>query len=144
LAGTTALAGDVYLSIDADAGADGIPDTLPDDIKAVISNGEEQTLQTCYTVPDGFVAYVTNWCSAATASAAGNTIDFRLRKWSSAATTGRVQMLWALTAGTSLCHEFMPPARYPARTMIEVTADADGAAGTTPAFATFDIVLGLE
>jgi hypothetical protein len=58
--GGTPPTGNVYVSIDTDAGGDGIPDTLPGDIRAYIAAGTEVTNQGFYTCPLAKTCYAIN------------------------------------------------------------------------------------
>ncbi len=59
--GTTDNAGIIYVSLDSDAGADGVPDTLATDSKAEITIGLNQTLMAIWAVPRNNMAFLTNF-----------------------------------------------------------------------------------
>lgn len=57
---STTPEGDIYISTDSDAGADGIPDTATQ-IKAKIIQGNNQTNMAIYTIPAGYKGYLSAW-----------------------------------------------------------------------------------
>ena len=59
--GTTDNAGVIYISLDADAGGDGIPDTIATDSKAEITIGFNQTLMAMWSCPVSTTAFLTNF-----------------------------------------------------------------------------------
>jgi hypothetical protein len=141
--GTTALVGTVYLHIDSvDAAvADGIPDTPGTDIKTIVNVGEDQTLQACYTIPDGFDGYLTNFCASALAGGAGNPVTFRLRHYGNQGPVNRTQTKWTLANGSRQCQVFDPPVKHEARHMLEITGISTGAASNAATSGTFDLFL---
>lgn len=62
--GTTDNAGVIYISLDSDAGGDGVPDTIATDSKAEISVGFNQTLMAMWSCPENTTAFVTNFYSS--------------------------------------------------------------------------------
>jgi hypothetical protein len=123
----TDLVGDVYVSTAAtDTDTDGVPDDLGT-IVAAITAGENQTLQACYTVPDGFVALVSNMCLSNTTLGGANSLDFRMRV-SANGGASRTQMLHTIGAGETTCHPVDPHRVVGERQDIEFTG-----AGTTQA-----------
>lgn len=140
--GTNDLAGVVYLHIDGtDGNADGIPDTPATDIRTVINAGENQTLQAVYTIPDGFVGLLTEWCaSALSTSGTTNPITARLRLTRQGAVS-RIQERFGVGNPDSFCHRNDPPEAYNARDALEITAVSTGAASNVDASATFHLLL---
>jgi hypothetical protein len=133
-----AFTGNIYIHIDAaDADTDGVPDTPATDTIAVITAGENQTLQACYTVPLGFAAVVNQFCTS-NITAGIQTIDFRLRR-SIEGAASRTTELYTLANGTYACTQHDPPIKFTEKTDIELTADASGV--NALASGTFDIVL---
>ena len=140
-AGSTSLAGTVYLHIDAvDGGADGVPDTPSTDIKTVVMATENQTLQSCYTIPDGYVAYVESFCASNLGGGGADPITARIR---SIASDGvyRTRTKFYLAAGSDRCESMGEAVRIPARTMIEMTGVSSGAGSNQNATANFLIHL---
>ena len=119
-----------------DDGTDGVPDITVSQIVAVISAGENQTLQSCYTVPAGYNAFMTNNCVSNTTLGGANAIDFRQRKVVEGGAS-RTQSLSGIAAGDSLCTIVNPPKLFTEKTDIEVT----GSGTTQAATATFGLVL---
>lgn len=134
-----ALVGNIYAHTDAvDGGNDGIPDSPSTQIVAVISAGENQTLQACYTVPAGYNALVMNSCiSNVTQIAVGDAITFRMRA-SEEGAAPRTQHLLTLGNEISLCSESIPPIHFDEKTDVEFTG-ADSASQAVAA--TFGLIL---
>jgi hypothetical protein len=132
------LVGDVYLSIDdADGGTkDGIPDTPLTDIVAVITAGENQTLQACYRIPAGFVAVLQQQCFGNATIGGTNDANFRLRG-KIGATASRTLVLYTVGGGDQMCINTTPPRVFPAGLDLEIT----GAATTQAGSATFGFLL---
>jgi len=135
---STALTGNIYLHTDTDAGVDGIPDTLLTDIVAVITAGQNQTLQACYTVPNGMVALLTQFCTTNINKAANATATFRLRK-SVAGAASRVQEVLEIGESIYQCTEHDPPIVFVEKTDIELTSVMSGNDGA--ATGTFDLLV---
>jgi hypothetical protein len=135
---TNAPTGNIYIHDDAtDADADGIPDEIATDTVAVITAGESQTLQACYTVADGFKALMTGYCIGNVSGSGA--VNFRLRKSVSNAAS-RTQEYQSLAANTSMCVTKNPPIVFDERTDIELTAIGSGATNKDVS-GTFDLVL---
>jgi hypothetical protein len=135
----TALVGNIYAGIDdTDGDADGIPDTILTDYVAGIVIGENQTLQACYTVPNGFNAILTQWCVANINTAANATGTFRLRR-SVEGAASRVQQLQDLGESVSECTTHDPPITFAEKTDIELTSDMS--ANNASVSGSFDLIL---
>jgi hypothetical protein len=134
-----AFTGNIYVHIDgADDGTDGVPDTPATHTIAVITAGEEQTLQACYTVPLGYSALLTQFCTSNIWTAAEKEIEFRIRRSISGAAS-RTTEKYTLSNATYACTLHDPPLMFSEKTDIELTADATG--DNASASGTFDIVL---
>jgi hypothetical protein len=136
---STALVGNIYAGTDtADGDADGIPDTVLTELVAGIVIGENQTLQACYTVPNGYVALLTQFCTSNLNTAANATATTRLRK-SVEGAASRVQEILALDETVYQCTEHDPPVMFDEKTDIELTnvSSANNASVT----GTFDLIL---
>jgi len=135
------LVGNIYIHKDAtDATGNGIPDTPATDIVAGITLGANQTLQSCYTVPLGYNAYITNICLAnINQVGVGSSVTFRARRSAGgAAHVHRSQLRFSLGNETSICMPYDPPLVYPEKTDFEITgSDASNQATA----ATFDLFL---
>jgi hypothetical protein len=138
---STALAGDIYIHTDTgtDTGTDGIPDIPASQIVAVISAGENQTLQACYTVPLGYNALMSSWIVSNEGTGA-TVLVARIR----AAVNGgssRTKMKMTLTDGDIHHHTMEVPMLFAEKTDIELT----GAGATSQdAAGLFDLVLILN
>ncbi len=134
-----ALTGNIYAGLDdVDGGTDGIPDTPSTDIVAVITQGEDQTLQACYTVPLGFSATIKTLEMSNIANAGANSVTFRIRK-SIAGAANRTQKLFTLANGVFRPQLHDPPLVFVEKTDIEMTADSSG--NNASVSATFDIII---
>jgi hypothetical protein len=135
---SAAIAGNIYIHIDSVDGAtkDGEPDTPATDIIAVITAGENQTLQACYTVPLGFNALMTSKCMSNTGVGGSDVITYRERKQTDNGPS-KTQELLGLGDDLSVCPDIHPPKTYAEKTDIEIT----GAALTQAATATFGLIL---
>jgi hypothetical protein len=116
--------GRIYLHTDdADAAvADGIPDSPSTQIVATITAGESQTLQSCYTVPAGFTAYIAAQCITNAGTGGANSITFRGRVSTTGAEPRRVQFKITLGQNNAECREVHPMATLPEKTDFEITA----------------------
>jgi hypothetical protein len=132
------LTGDTYLSDAAtDTDTNGIPDDLGT-IVAAISAGENQTLQSCYTIPAGYVAILAKLCVSNTVLGGANALDFRIRITDNAAgATSRTQVMYTQASGSTLCTDTDPNRIFTEKTDIEVT----GAGTTQAATTTFGLIL---
>jgi len=137
---STALTGNVYIHTDsADAAAkDGIPDTILTDYVAGIVAGENQTLQACYTVPNGLSALMTQYCTTNINTAANAVATFRLRK-SVEGAAARVQEVLELGESIYQCTPHDPPILFAEKTDIELTAVMSANNGSSTG--TFDLIL---
>lgn len=137
---STALSGNVYIHTDSvDAAAqDGIPDTILTDLIAVVVSGENQTLQACYTVPLGFSALLTQYCTTNINTAANAVATFRLRR-SVEGAASRVQEILELNESVYQCTPHDPPIVLVEKTDVELTAVMSANNGT--ATGTFDLIM---
>ncbi len=136
---STALTGNIYAGLDdTDGGTDGVPDTPVTDIIAVITAGENQTLQACYTVPLGYSYTLNQFCTANIFNAAGRAIKYRMRA-SIAGTVARTVELYTLPHGIYACTPHNPPRVFVEKTDVEITGISSGADAI--AGATFDGIL---
>jgi hypothetical protein len=129
--------GNIYIhKDDADGGTDGVPDTVATDAVAAITAGENQTLQACYSVPNGYNAFMTHWCIS-NAGMGATALTLRWRASINGAAS-RNQSLMPLADATSDCSVIDPPHKFVEKTDIEVTgSDATSQNGA----ATFGLVL---
>lgn len=129
--------GDIYISTDSDAGADGIPDTASQ-IKAKIIQGNNQTNMAIYTVPAGYKGYLTGWyvsmlrATGTTATAA----DVDIFRRNAGSVFRSTQPIGIQNTGSGIHKfDFPVPLELAAKTDVEVraqpSADSDVAAGFT-------------
>ena len=139
--GSTNLAGDAYCFEDTPdvAPADGIPDDTTK-IRAVINNGNNQTLMAVYTIPNGKTGYLRQYyCSLAGAKKTSvHVIHLDARPFGEVFQLKHVASLVAV--GTSyIATVFVEPEVFQAKTDIEMQANSDEDQAAISAG--FDIVL---
>jgi len=137
--GSTALAGDVYIRTNGSAQGSGVP-SVANTVRAVIRNGNNQTLMAVYTVPTGKTGYMRSWYASLSGAkkTSVHVIHLDARPLGEVFQLKHVSSLIAV--GTSnVNHEYIEPEVFQAGTDIEMHAnsDEDGAAIS----AGFDIVL---
>jgi hypothetical protein len=134
----TAFTGNIYIHKDSTDAAvqDGIPDTVATDVVAVVTAGENQTLQACYSVPNDYEALMTQFCLGNIANVGA--VTFRLRR-SVDGGADRTTELISLAADTYACTVHDPPIYFAEKTDIELTGD--GAAANNDVSGTFDLLL---
>jgi len=71
-------AGTIYVYEDTDGETNGVPDTLAD-VRAIIQPGNNQTLMSIYTVPNGKTAYMTNFWFSLEGAKKATPVDVKLR-----------------------------------------------------------------
>jgi hypothetical protein len=136
-AASDGLTGDIYAHVDAtDADTNGIPDSPSTEIVAVITAGENQTLQACYTVPDGKIAMAKHACISNTTLGGADSVDFRSRIELEGG-PNRTQNLYTLGAGATVCFDLEPARVFPEHSDIEIT----GSGTTQAASATFGLLI---
>jgi hypothetical protein len=139
VSGTNPALGNIYINADnVDAGPDGVPDNIATKLVTGIVIGENQTLQACYTVPNGYNAYLTQYCTSNVNTAANATMAFRLRR-SVEGAASRVTELHEIDENLYQCTEHAPPILFTEKTDIELTSVSSGNDGSTSG--TFDLVL---
>ena len=134
---TAAPAGNIYIGKDTtDGGTDGIPDTIATDHVALIAIGTNETRQACYSVPNNYNAYLTDWCISNLSGNGTADVVFRIRSSDNGA-AARVQARINLSDGGDRCQVVSPPMRFPEMTDIEFT----GVSTADDAAANFGLVL---
>ncbi len=136
-----AAASVVYLHLDSDAGADGVPDNPSTEIVAIVHDPENQTMMNVYTVPDGFSFLLKTWCISVTPAATAADKIFRLRTVYPQGTASRTQRTMVYEDGTGDCLPIDPPLRFQARADIEITAESASDTQDQPVTANFDGIL---
>lgn len=121
-AGSTALAGTVYIYAD-DTVTAGVPDT-PGQIRAIITQGDEQTLMAVYTIPNGKTGFLMNWYASLTGKKdMFATVKMKKREFNGVFRTQ--EFLELASSGSSyLQHEFDLPDSVPGKTDILITSDS--------------------
>lgn len=122
--GATALSGNAYIYPDTATISAGVP-TLTSNIKAQITNGNNQTLMSVLSVPRNYTAYLYNYHFALSKATASTVSICRLR----VAPFGEASKIKEVTAissaGTSIdYHNYTAPVVIPEKSDIELTANA--------------------
>lgn len=142
--GTTALAGNCYVYENTAITA-GVPNDTTK-IKAMINDGNNQTLMAIYSVPVGKTAYMRDWYAATAGASKSSNYVIRLwaREYLEASSTWGAWQLKHITSiadsGTSAYqHSYSEPEKFKEKVdlMMTVQMTAGGASGA----AGFDIVL---
>lgn len=136
--GTTTLAGTVYLFITGADVVDGVPDT-DSEVRAVINIGNNQTLMAIYTIPNGYVGYLTSWFAVAPFKTT-NVCNVRMYRRS----FGGVFQIKEISATSTLGaigfnRKYEIPEKISAKTDIKITGNSSSNNSTLSAG--FDIVL---
>ena len=140
--GSTDLVGQVYLRTNGSTQTSGVPDTA-NTVRAIINDGNNQTLMAIYTVPAGKTAYVRGWYAAT--AGANKSSNYMIELF--ARPSGQVFQIKHRSAledsGTSqIQYTYDEPAKYSAGTDIEMKTSITAAGITGAAIAGgFDIVL---
>lgn len=143
----TDLAGNVYV-YENTALSGGVP-TDTTKIRAIIQNGNNQTLMAVYSVPASKTAYMRSWY--ASTAGASKTSSYIIRLWAREYDeTAGAHKAWQLKHITSVAdggttyiqHEYTEPQKFPEKADIYMSVEATAAGATAAAFsAGFDIVL---
>lgn len=142
--GATDFAGQVYCYVNtADTTpADGVPDDLTK-IRAMVNNGNNQTLMAMYTVPNGKTGYLRSWFgSVAGASRDTNfEVDLKARPFGGVFQLKHRSSL-SPTGTSYMNHQYVEPEVFVAKTDIIMKVKVTAAAITDASFsAGFDLVL---
>ncbi len=140
--GSTDLAGVVYIRTNGSAQTSGVPDTA-NTVRAIINNGNNQTLMAVYTIPNGKTGYMRDWY--ASTAGASRSSEYKIRLF--ARPDGQVFQLKHTSAvsdsgSSTYQHPYEEPEVFQAKTDIELTAEMLVSAATQADIAGgFDIVL---
>lgn len=139
---STNVAGVVYLRTNGSAQTSGVPDTA-NTVRAIINNGNNQTLMCVYTVPAGKTGYMRNWFASTAGASRSSEYKLKLK----ARPSGGVFQVKHVSAvsddGSSVFqHSYEEPEVFEAGTDIELTVEMLLAAATqADVGGGFDIVL---
>ena len=137
--GSTAIAGNVYIRTDGTTQTAGVPDTASS-VRAIIRNGNNQTLMAVYTIPNGKTGYLRSWYASLAGAKKTSThvIHLDARPLGEVFQLKHVSSLVA--AGTSnVQHAYIEPEVFQAGTDIEMQSNTDEDQAAISAG--FDIVL---
>jgi hypothetical protein len=136
--GSNDLVGEVYIRTNGTTQTNGVPDT-PSSVRAIINNGNNQTLMAIYTIPLGKTAYMRDWYASLSRDKV-TTCIIHLDARPDGEVFQRKHVAAIGSTGTSyIQHKYEEPEIFAAKTDIIVsanttTSDSGVAAG-------FDIVL---
>lgn len=136
--GSTDIAGAVYCFVNTALGGDGVPDDTTK-IRAVINNGDNQTLMAVYTVPAGKTGYLRDWYASTAGKAKSvNVVSLKIRPFGQ---VFQVKHKASIQAGGSsyIHHKYEEPEIVSEKSDIEVLASTD--INVASVSAGFDIVL---
>lgn len=135
--GTTDIEGEMYCYVDGNITA-GVPDTAGD-VRAIINNGNNQTLMSIYTIPNGKTGYLYNWY-ASISEKKDQISDVKLSFRKNGGVFQLKHSSVSLTAATSyIQHGYAIPEMIPGKTDIKMQGDSSKDNG---AFSSgFDIIL---
>ena len=136
--GTSDLLGNAFCFVNV-ATTLGVPDTLTN-IRAMIGDGNNQTLMALYTVPNNITAYMISWFGALSSAKASsfNNFEIRARPFGSVFKLKHTSTL--SSAGTShIQHAFVVPQDFPAKTDFAMLSDSS--VNDNAVSAGFDLIL---
>ena len=136
--GTSDLAGSVFCFVNV-ATTLGVPDTITN-TRAMINNGNNQTLMAIYPVPSGKTAYIINWYGALSSAKASsfNNLQMKARPFGQVFQLKHTSTL--SSAGSShIQHMFNVPQAFPAKTDFMMLSDSS--VNDNAVSAGFDMIL---
>lgn len=141
--GASSLVGVVYLRTNGSGQSSGVPSTA-NTVRAIIDDGNNQTLMALYTVPAGKTAYMRDWYAATAGGSKASSYVIRLK----ARPLGQVFQLKHISSlqdsgSTNIQYKYEEPQVFAAKTDIEMSATsiATPAVEEIALAAGFDIVL---
>lgn len=137
--GATELAGFVYCYTSAAAVSAGVP-APSTTVRAIIENGEGQTLMAMVPIPANRMGYLNSWYFSASGARRDSThvMKLRVREFGGVFVTKHVQAI-SFAGSSSIEHNYKIPLPYPEKTDIEMIANTDeNQAGVSGGF---DLVL---
>ncbi len=141
--GATDLAGVVYVRTNGSAQDGGGVPSVASTVRAIVNNGNNQTLMAIYTIPAGKTGYMRDWYASTAGASRSSEYVMRLR----ARPFGGVFQLKHVSAisdsaTSTYKHDYTEPEVFQAKTDIEMTAQMTVVAGTDGSISSgFDIVL---
>ena len=140
--GSSDFVGDIYLRTNGSGQSGGVPST-PNTVRAIVNNGNNQTLMAIYTIPTGKTGYMRDWYANTAGASKNSNYVIKLL----ARPSGEVFQLKHISAlnetGTSaLQHMYTEPEVFSAGTDIEMQTNVTAVGVTVAAVGGgFDIVL---
>ncbi len=130
--GITDNAGTIYVSLDADAGGDGIPDTLATDSKAEITPGFNQTLMAMWSCPENTTAFLTNfYASCSDTTAKTSEIGLWVREFES---VFQIKKIISINSGRSAQIKYDFPLKIPSKSDIRITSNSNASMEVSAGF----------
>ena len=137
--GSTDLAGVVYLRTNGSAQGSGVP-SVANTVRAIINNGNNQTLMAVYTIPLGKTGYLRSWYASLSGAkkTSVHVVHLDARPDGEVFQLKHVSSLIAVGTSNNQ-HQYIEPEIFPAKTDIEMQSNSDE--DTAAISAGFDIVL---
>lgn len=140
--GSSDFVGVIYLRTNGSAQTSGVPNTA-NTVRAIVNNGNNQTLMGLYTIPTGKTGYMRDWYASTAGGSRSTNYKIRLK----ARPSGEVFQLKHTSAITDngssyIQHKYEEPEVFEAGTDIEMTIETiEPAITASDVSAGFDIVL---
>lgn len=142
--GTTDIAGNVYLRTEGSGQASGVPSTAAS-VRAIIEDGNNQTLMAIYTIPNGKTGYMRDWYAAQANATGGffgtngsSTIKLKARPFGQVFQLKHISSIKSDGTGTYQ-HNYKEPEVFAAKT--DIIMEANTSVDSASVAAGFDIVL---
>ena len=120
---STDFAGQIFCFVNVTTTA-GVPDTITN-TRAMINDGNNQTLMSIYTIPNGKTGYVEHWYGVMSAARTSNcNLRMRARPFGKVFRLKHTSTLES-TGSSHIQHNFEYPQKLPAKTDMIMSADTD-------------------
>lgn len=136
--GTSDLLGSVFCFVNVTTTL-GVPDTLTN-TRAMINNGNNQTLMSIYTIPAGKTGYIINWSGSLSSAKASSFNNLRMEARPFGGVFQLKHTSTLSSAGSShIQHVFNVPQAFPAKTDFAMLSDSS--VNDNAVSASFDLIL---
>lgn len=136
--GTSDIAGNVFCFVNVTTTL-GVPDTITN-TRAMINNGNNQTLMALYTIPAGKTGYIISWYAALSSAKASslNNMEMKARPFGGVFQLKHTSTL-SSTGSSHVQHTYFVPQSFPAKTDFVMLSDSS--VNDNAVSAGFDLVL---